>query len=75
MGCSIVFLPTAPFIFTNAIDKHRLQWILVNIAEKCGEIRGDVHDCPSGNRHRHNIGAERSDPVRQHQAAFAYEGR
>ena len=39
MGCSIVFLPTAPFIFINAIDKHRLQWILVYIAEKCGEIR------------------------------------
>lgn len=39
MGCSIIFLPTAPFIFTNAIDKHRLQWILVYIAEKCDEIR------------------------------------
>ena len=39
MGCSIVFLPTAPFIFIHAIDKHRLQWILVYIAEKCGEIR------------------------------------
>ena len=23
----------------NAIDKHRLQWILVCVAEKCGEIR------------------------------------
>ena len=25
MGCTIVFLPTTPFIFINAIDKHRLQ--------------------------------------------------
>ena len=28
-----------------------------------------------GNRHRHDIGAERSDPVRLYQATFAYEGR
>ena len=39
MGCSIVFLPATPCIFINAIDKHRLQWILVYIAEKFGEIR------------------------------------
>ena len=39
MDCSIVFLPTAPFIFIHAIDKHCLQGILVYIAEKCGEIR------------------------------------
>ena len=43
MGCTVVFLPTAPFIFINAIDKHRLQWILVYIAEKCGEIREVVY--------------------------------
>ena len=43
MGCSIVFLSTAPFIFIHAIDKHRLQWILVYIAEKCGEIREVVY--------------------------------
>ena len=43
MGCSIVFLPTAPFIFIHAIDKHRLQWILVYIAEMCGEIREIVY--------------------------------
>lgn len=27
----------------NAIDKHRLQWILVYIAEKCDEIREVVY--------------------------------
>ena len=42
-GSSTVFLPTAPFIFIHAIDKHRLQWILVYIAEKCGEIREVVY--------------------------------
>ena len=43
--------------------------------EKILPWEGDVHGCPSDNRHRHDIGAERSDTMRQHQAAFAYEGR